>query len=338
MSDRLRVGVVGLGYWGPNLARNFAQLPGAELVWCCDADAERQGRFAAQFPDTRMTGRFDDLIEDEALDAVVVATPVPSHHALARRALLAGKHAFVEKPLAWTVAEARELEALAAERSRIVMVGHLLRFHPAVVKLRELIDSGELGDVLYVYGNRQNLGVIREDENALWSLGVHDISVVLYLLGGRPLEVSARGECYLRPGVEDVVFGYLKLASGQVGHLHLSWLDPHKMRKMTVVGSKRMAVFDDMEADRKVTVYDKGPVLIAPGKISTHTGDITSPAVSREEPLRIECQAFLDAVRSGDPGHPANAAEGVAVVEVLEAMQRSLEQGGAPVTLEGVRA
>ena len=160
-----------------------------------------------------MTGRFDDLIEDETLDAVVVATPVPTHHALARRALLAGKHVFVEKPLAWTVAEARELEALAAERSRIVMVGHLLRFHPAVVKLRELIESGELGDVLYVYGNRQNLGVIREDENALWSLGVHDISVVLYLLGGRPVEVSARGECYLRPGVEDVVFGYLKLAS-----------------------------------------------------------------------------------------------------------------------------
>jgi predicted dehydrogenase len=218
------------------------------------------------------------------------------------------------------------------------MVGHLLRFHPAVVKLRELIESGELGDVLYVYGNRQNLGVIREDENALWSLGVHDISVVLYLLGGRPVEVSARGECYLRPGVEDVVFGYLKLASGQVGHLHLSWLDPHKMRKMTVVGSKRMAVFDDMEADRKVTVYDKGPVLTAPGKISTHTGDITSPAVSREEPLRIECQAFVEAVRSGDPVHPANAAEGVAVVEVLEAMQRSLEQGGAAVTLEGVRA
>ena len=338
MSDRLRVGVVGLGYWGPNLARNFAQLPDAELVWCCDADEQQQARFAAQFPETRMTGRFDDLIEDETVDAVVVATPVPTHHALARSALLAGKHVFVEKPLAWTVAEARELEALAAERSRIVMVGHLLRFHPAVVKLRELIESGELGDVLYVYGNRQNLGVIREDENALWSLGVHDISVVLYLLGGRPVEVSARGECYLRPGVEDVVFGYLKLASGQVGHLHLSWLDPHKMRKMTVVGSKRMAVFDDMEADRKVTVYDKGPVLTAPGKISTHTGDITSPAVSREEPLRIECQAFVEAVRSGDPAHPANAAEGVAVVEVLEAMQRSLEQGGAAVTLEGVRA
>jgi predicted dehydrogenase len=338
VSERLRIGVVGLGYWGPNLARNFSQMPEAELVWCCDADPQRHAKFAAQFPESRFTTELDDLLADDALEAVVVATPVPTHHAVARRVLEAGKHVFVEKPLAWTVAEARELEALAAERGLTLMVGHLLRFHPGVVKLRQLIESGELGDVLYVYGNRQNLGVIREDENALWSLGVHDISVVLYLLGGRPVEVSARGECYVRPGVEDVVFGYVKLASGQVGHLHLSWLDPHKMRKMTVVGSKRMAVFDDMESDRKVTVYDKGPVETAPGKISTHTGDITIPVISLEEPLRIECRAFVQAVRSGDPAHPANAAEGVAVVEVLEAMQRSLDQGGMTIALEPATA
>jgi predicted dehydrogenase len=333
VSAPLRVGVVGLGYWGPNLARNFSQLPEAELAWCCDADEARRARAAGQFPEARMTARFEELLEDSSLDAVAVATPVPTHHALAKAAIGAGKHVFVEKPLAWTAAEARELAALAGKSGRTLMVGHLLRFHPAVVKLRELIDSGELGDVLYVYGNRQNLGVIREDENALWSLGVHDISVVLYLLGGRPVEVSARGESYVRPGVEDVVFGYVKLATGQVGHLHLSWLDPHKMRKMTVVGSKRMAVFDDMEPERKVTVYDKGPVEIAPGKISTHTGDITIPAISREEPLRIECRAFVEAARSGDPSHPANAAEGVAVVEVLEAMQQSLERGGSTIAL-----
>jgi predicted dehydrogenase len=338
VSAPLRIGVVGLGYWGPNLARNFSQLPEAELAWCCDTDESRHARFAAQFPQARFTTDPEELLRDATLEAVVVATPVPSHHAVARRALEAGKHVFVEKPLAWTVAEARELEALAAERGLTLMVGHLLRFHPGVVKLRELIESGQLGDVLYVYGNRVNLGVIREDENALWSLGVHDISVVLYLLGGRPIEVSARGECYLRPGVEDVVFGYVKLATGQIGHLHLSWLDPHKMRKMTVVGSKRMAVFDDMESDRKVTIYDKGPTEIAPGNITTHTGDITIPVISREEPLRIECRAFVAAVRAGDPAHPANAAEGVAVVEVLEAMQRSLEQGGATVALEPATA
>ena len=338
MSDQVRIGVVGLGYWGPNLARNFSQLPEADLVWCCDADDARRERVAAQLPKVRLTARYEDLLEDESLDAVVVATPVPTHHALAREALLAGKHVFVEKPLAWTAADARDLDSLSNETGRTLMVGHLLRFHPGVVKLRELIESGELGDVLYVYGNRQNLGVIREDENALWSLGVHDISVVLYLLGGRPVEVSARGESYVRPGVEDVVFGYVKLATGQVGHLHLSWLDPHKMRRMTVVGSKRMAVFDDMEPERKVTVYDKGPMEIAPGKITTHTGDITIPAISREEPLRIECRAFIEAVRSGGHAHPANGAEGVAVVEVLQGMQRSLEEGGATVALEAATA
>jgi len=338
VSDPLRIGVVGLGYWGPNLARNFSQLPEANLVWCCDADEARRERVAAQLPGVRLTSQFETLLDDDSLDAVVVATPVPTHHALAKAALMAGKHVFVEKPLAWSVADAQELDAVSAETGLTLMVGHLLRFHPGVAKLRELIDSGDLGDVLYVYGNRQNLGVIREDENALWSLGVHDISVVLYLLGGRPVEVSARGESYLRPGVEDVVFGYVKLATGQVGHLHMSWLDPHKMRRMTVVGSKRMAVFDDMEADRKVTVYDKGPVQIAPGKITTHTGDITIPAISREEPLRIECRAFIEAVRSGDRSHPANGAEGVAVVEVLQAMQRSLEDGGATVALAAATA
>jgi predicted dehydrogenase len=338
VSTPLRVGVTGLGYWGPNLARNFAQLPDAELTWCCDADDERRAKAAEQFPDARMTARFEDLLDDPSLDAVVIATPVPTHHGLASTALRAAKHVFVEKPLAWTSTEARELGALAAEQRRTLMVGHLLRFHPGVVKLRELIDSGELGDVRYVYGNRVNLGVIRAEENALWSLGVHDISVILYLLNGQPIEASAEGACYVRPDVEDVVFGFVKLGNGQVGHLHLSWLDPHKMRKMTVVGSRKMAVFDDMESERKVTVYDKGETKTPTGQISTHTGDIWTPAISLEEPLRIECRAFLEAIRSGDPGHPANAAEGVAVVEVLEAMQRSLEQGGAPVALEQATA
>jgi predicted dehydrogenase len=243
----------------------------------------------------------------------------------------------VEKPMAWSVEQARDLRDLAAETGRVLMVGHLLRFHPGVVKLRQLIDSGELGDVRYVYGNRQNLGVIREDENALWSLGVHDISVVLHLLDGRPVEVWARGEAYVRPAVEDVVFGYVKFDTGQIGHLHLSWLDPHKMRKMTVVGSTKMAVFDDMEPERKITIYDKGPVVHSTGGVSTHTGDIHIPEISREEPLRIECRAFLEAVRAGHVER-AGPDEGLAVVEVLQAMQRSLEQGGVTQVLEPARA
>jgi predicted dehydrogenase len=337
VSGPVRIGMVGLGGWGKNLLRNFGALPEADLAWCCDADPDSRARYAEQYPDARFTGSLDELLADPELEAVVLATPVPTHSELARRSLEAGKHVMVEKPMTWRLEEARELRDLVHRTGRVLMVGHLLRFHPGVEMLRELIDSGELGEVRYVYGNRVNLGVIREDENALWSLGVHDISVVLHLIDGRPVEVWARGEAYVRPGVEDVVFGYVKFDSGQIGHLHLSWLDPHKMRKMTVVGSSKMAVFDDMEADRKVTVYDKGPVITPSGGISTHTGDIRIPAISREEPLRIECRAFLEAVRSGVVTR-AGADEGLAVVEVLDAMQRSLDQGGATISLEGARA
>jgi predicted dehydrogenase len=335
VSEPVRVGMVGLGGWGKNLLRNFATLPQSELRWACDADPDARAMYEPANPGVRFTADYRDLLSDPELEAVVLATPVPTHFELARQALDAGKHVLVEKPMTWRAAEARELRDLVRAANRTLMVGHLLRFHPAVDKLRELIDTGELGAVRYVYGNRLNLGVIREDENALWSLGVHDISVVLHLIDSAPVEVWARGEGYVRPAVEDVVFGYIRFASGQIGHLHLSWLDPHKMRKMTVVGSARMAVFDDMEPERKVTVYDKGPVIIPDGSISTHTGDIHIPQISREEPLRIECRSFLEAVRSGEVAR-AGVDEGLAVVEVLEAMQTSLERGGETIRLAEV--
>ena len=335
MSEPVRVGMVGLGGWGKNLLRNFAALPQSDLRWACDADPGARAMYEPANPGVRFTADYRDLLSDPQLEAVVLATPVPTHFELARQALAAGKHVLVEKPMTWRAAEARELRDLVRAANRTLMVGHLLRFHPAVDKLRELIDTGELGDVRYVYGNRLNLGVIREDENALWSLGVHDISVVLHLIDSEPAEVWARGEGYVRPAVEDVVFGYIRFASGQIGHLHLSWLDPHKMRKMTVVGSAKMAVFDDMEPERKVMVYDKGPVIIPDGSISTHTGDIHIPQISREEPLRIECRSFLEAVRSGEIAR-AGVDEGLAVVEVLEAMQTSLERGGETIRLAEV--
>ena len=337
MTAPVRVGMVGLGGWGKNLLRNLGALPEAELAWCCDADQGRRDAYQAAYPGVRFTADVQQLLADPELEAVVLATPVPTHYELARRSLEAGKHVLVEKPMTWRAEEARELREVVSATGLVLMVGHLLRFHPGVEKLRELIDTGELGTVRYVYGNRQNLGVIRPDENALWSLGVHDISVVLHLVDGRPVEVWSRGEAYVRPNVEDVVFGYIKFDTGQVAHLHLSWLDPHKMRKMTVVGSRKMAVFDDMEADRKVTVYDKGDIVIPSGGISTHTGDITIPAISREEPLRLEVRAFLEAVRSGTVTR-AGVDEGLAVVEVLEAMQRSIDAGGDTVPLEGARA
>jgi predicted dehydrogenase len=334
----VRVGLVGLGYWGPNLARNFDRLPGAELRWCCDRSEEALHRHRPHFPSARFTDRLDDLLADPDTDAIVLATSVPTHYALARQALEAGKHALVEKPLAQSAEEARDLRDIARREGRVLMVGHLLRFHPGVRKLRELIESGQLGEIFYAYGNRQNLGKVRSDENALWSLGAHDISVLLYLLGSRPVEVSARGACYLQPTVQDVVFCHLRFETGQLGNLHLSWLDPHKMRRMTVVGSEKMAVFDDMETDRKVTVYDKGahvnPQYRSYGEyISVRFGDIHIPRISNEEPLRIECRHFVEAVRTGsEPA--AGPDEGVAVVEVLEALERSLQAGGETVALE----
>jgi predicted dehydrogenase len=323
-----KVGLAGLGYWGPNLARSFDDL--AELAWLCDLSPDLLVRYGPRYPQARTTDRFDDLLEDDSLEAIVVATPVPSHYELTRRALNAGKHVFVEKPPALSGAEADELVAIAGERGLVLLPGHLLLYHPAVAKLRELIDSGELGQMLYVYGNRQNLGQIRKDENALWSLGTHDLSVILHLVGEEPSEAWARGESFIREGVEDVVFCYLRFPSGVVAHMHLSWLDPHKMRKLTVVGRHKMAVFDDMELERKVTVYDKGTEQRAEsyGEWRTRTGDIYIPKIANDEPLRLECTHFLSLVAGeGDP--LAAARDGASVVRVLEQLQLSLERAPA---------
>jgi predicted dehydrogenase len=318
-----RIGQVGLGYWGPNLARNFDDL--AELVWLCDVDTEHLDRIATRHPTARTTVHYEDLLEDGTLDAVVIATPVPLHYQMAKDALEAGKHVLVEKPPAMRAAEMEDLCALAAERERVLLPGHLLLYHPGVRKLKELIDGGELGELLCIYGNRQNLGRIRKDENALWSLGVHDLSVVLYLVGEEPHELVAHGNSFLTPGVEDVVFCYLRFPSGKIAHLHLSWLDPHKMRKITVVGRDKMAVFDDMELERKVTVYDKAPWQRARtyGEWQTRSGDIYIPKIATDEPLKLECRHFLALLRGeGDPHEAAYG--GLAVVRALEQLQDTL--------------
>src|SRR5438874_2627985 len=234
-----RLAQVGLGQWGQNLARNFDDL--AELVWLCDLDDERRAELAQRYPGTRVTKDVDDILADDSIEAVVIATPVPTHHELARRALEADKHVLVEKPPAMHGAEMEELCELAEERARVLMPGHLLLYHPGVRKLKEIVDSGDLGDVLCVYGNRQNLGTIRTQENALWSLGVHDLSVLLYLIDEEPSELWAHGNAFLNRGVEDVVFCYLRFPSGKIAHMHLSWLDPHKIRRITVVGRDRLS-------------------------------------------------------------------------------------------------
>ena len=320
----MRLAQVGIGQWGKNLLRNFAEL--ADVTWLCDADPQRLAEFGARHPSARTTQQHDQGLADESLDGVVVATPVPTHYELSKRALEAGKHVFVEKPPAMHGAEMEELCELAEERNLVLMPGHLLLYHPGVVKLRQLVDSGELGEVLCVYGNRQNLGTIRLHENALWSLGVHDLSVLLYLVDEEPSELWAHGNAFLNPGVEDVVFCYLRFPSGKIAHMHLSWLDPHKIRRITVVGRDKMVVFDDMELERKITVYDKAPEqpTTTYGEWRTRTGDIYSPKIPNTEPLRVECEHFLSLVRGeGDPLRAAR--DGLVVVRALEQLQASLE-------------
>jgi predicted dehydrogenase len=302
----------------------------AELAWVVDTDEGRQADYAARYPKAQVTASFSDALADDTVDAVAIATPVPTHYALARQALEAGKHVFVEKPPAMRGEEMEELVALARANDRVLMPGHLLLYHPGLRKVKELVDAGALGDVACVYGNRQNLGVIRSNENALWSLGVHDLSVILWLLDEEPVEAVAHGVDYLQKGIEDVVFCFLRFPSGRVAHMHLSWLDPHKMRRMTVVGREKMVVFDDMELERKVTVYEKGPWEPSEsyGEWRTRTGDIFSPKIANTEPLRLELEHFLRLVEEG-PGSYREATDGLAVVRTLDRLTESL-RAGAP--------
>ena len=318
-----RVGLVGLGYWGPNLARNFDDL--GALVALCDLDPELRGRFAARYPNITIYEDYAEMLARADLEAVVVATPVPTHYALAKQALEAGKHVFVEKPPAMRAVEMEELVGLAAESELVLMPGHLLLYHPGVQKVKHMIDAGDLGDIFCIYGNRQNLGVIRKDENALWSLGVHDLSVILYLLDEEPEEMWAHGNAFLTPGVEDVVFCYLRFPSGRIAHMHLSWLDPHKMRRLTVVGRDKMVVFDDMELERKVTVYEKSPWKRAEtyGEWQTRSGDISIPKIPTDEPLRLECTHFLQLIGGGGDRQKV-ARDGARVVRALEMLTDSL--------------
>ena len=322
----IRLGVVGLGYWGPNLARNFAAIPGCEVSWLCDASAEARAKVAQTLPGARLAEDIDELLSDSGLDAVVLATPVRSHAALATRVLEARKHCFVEKPLATTVADAQLAVDAAARTGKLLMVGHLLEYHPAVTRLKELVAKGELGELFYLYGNRVNLGKLRADENALWSLGAHDVSVVLHLIGEDPIACTAHGRSYVREGVEDVVFCYLRFPSGVVAHLHLSWLDPHKERRLTVVGARRMATFDDMRLEGKLTVWDKGFDEDARswGEYVARSGESFSPRIANVEPLRVECEHFVECVRTGATPR-SDGASGLRVVRVLEGLQVSLD-------------
>ncbi len=329
--------VVGAGAWGRNLIRNF-RATGA-LTAVCDSDATALARIRQEWPELHTTGSLSALLDTAGLDAVVIATNSSTHYALAKQALEADKHVFVEKPLAQSVAHAEALVELAARQDRVLMVGHLLRYHPAVDFLRELVQAGELGEVCYAYCQRVNLGKIRSDENALWSFGPHDVSVILDLLDAMPARVSATGQAYVQDGVEDVVFVQLTFPSGQLASIHLSWLDPHKIRRLTLVGDRKMAVFDDMESTEKVRIYDKGVdggggrIVDYKDALTLRFGDIHIPHLRMREPLSLECQAFLRATR-GEESPRTDGADGLRVVRVLEAAAASLAAGGQPVELD----
>ncbi|MFQ5569542.1 MAG: Gfo/Idh/MocA family protein [Rhodothermales bacterium] len=334
------IGQVGIGYWGKNLLRNFASIPGVEVVMACDQREDVRDRIARQHPGVTTTSRYEEVLRHPDIDGVVVATETPQHFAMAEAALQAGKHVFVEKPMAQTVAEAERLVELAEAQDRHLMVGHLLLYHPAFRHVEDLIAQGDLGEVYYLYSMRVNLGIIRQRENAFESLAPHDLSVALSFLNKKPVAVSAQGQAYLQPAIEDVAFATVFFEGGALAHLHTSWLDPHKVRKVTVVGSKKMAVIDDVEATEKVRLYDKG-VAIRHGEeryanyaeaMTIRTGDIHIPRIDMKEPLRLECRHFIDCIRTGRTPR-SDGRNGLAVVRLLDAAQRSLVQNGMTVDL-----
>ena len=329
---------VGVGAWGQNHIRTFSSLNDCYLKICCDKRKEVLEKIETIYNrKLKLTTQFEDILQDEEIEAVVIATPAPTHASLAIQALSAGKHVFVEKPLALGVEEGKSVQEAARKNKRILMVGHLLLYHPAVLKLKSYIRSGELGKILYLYSTRVNLGKIREEENALWSLTSHDVSVALFLLEDTPEEVTAKGESYIRKGIEDVVFVTLKFKNDVLVQIHASWLDPHKMRKFTVVGSKKMAVFDDMQTSEKIRLYDKGvdhkvDYQTYAEYLALRNGDINIPRIDMMEPLQIECQHFLDCIKN-DSQPISNGDNGMETLKVLEAAQTSLNKGGLPVNI-----
>lgn len=334
----LNVAVVGIGEWGKNLVRNFHEIKGVSLKICCDLSNDRLLMLKERYPRIEITTDYEKVLGDENVGAVVVATPTPTHFELAKMALRADKHVFVEKPLTLDYARAKDLVDLARSSGRTIMVGHLLEYHPAVIEMKRRISQDELGELWYVYSERLNLGQVRTMENALWCLAPHDVSVILYLLDLAPIEVSAQGESFLQreKKVEDVAFINIRFEAGLLAHIHVSWLDPHKVRKMTLVGSKKMMVFDDMESRDKLKIFNKGVVknsLDDEVEFNIRYGDVHIPRIEWAEPLRLECLHFIECVEENKAPR-SGGEDGLRVVRVLGAAQESLDKGGMPVRVQ----
>ncbi|HAV60745.1 MAG TPA: gfo/Idh/MocA family oxidoreductase [Verrucomicrobiales bacterium] len=338
MKKKINIGVIGCGYWGPNLIRNFNSLAGCRLKTVCDLDERRLRHMKELYPAVDTTRRMDDLIEDAELDAIVVATSVRFHYPMAKKVLEAGKHVFIEKPMARSSAECEELNAIAAKKGLIIMIGHTFLYSSPVRKIKELVQAGEIGKLCYISSRRLNLGLFQKDINVMWDLAPHDLSIILYIMDEHPLAVNCQGNANVTVGIEDIINLSLTYRNGRFATVQNSWLDPRKVREMTIVGTKKMIVYDDIQPLEKIRIYDarveRPPHYdtFAEFQYSYHYGDLHVPYVKQEEPLKVETQHFIDCINSGarpiSSGH-----EGLELVRILESASLSLQQGGAAIPL-----
>ena len=338
MTKQIKVGVVGCGYWGPNLIRNFRSLPDCHLKMMCDTNQQRLTHLKSLYPEVEVETDYDHMLNGVGLDAVVIATAVRSHYPLAKASLLAGKHTFIEKPMASSSHECEELIEIARKKGLVLMIGHTFLYSPAVRKIKEIVDSGDIGEIRYIYARRLNLGLFQKDINVAWDLAPHDIAIVLSIIGEQPVTVNCQGSAHITPGIEDVTTMCLSFQKQRTAIIQSSWLDPRKVREMTIVGSKRMIVYDDVAPLEKIRIFDARVECpphydtFAEFQYAYHYGDVYSPYLKQEEPLKTECQHFLDCIKFGRTPLTSGQ-QGLELVRILEASSESLKKGGAPVLL-----
>ena len=339
MTKEITVGVVGCGYWGPNLVRNFRALPHCNLKMMCDVSESRLKHLKSLYPEVEGVTQYDSLLNGSGVDAVVIATAVKTHFPLAKASLSAGKHTFIEKPMAASSAECEELITIAQEKGLVLMIGHTFLYSPAVRKIKEIVTAGDVGEIRYICARRLNLGLFQKDINVAWDLAPHDLSIILHIMDEQPVSINCRGTAHITPGVEDVTSISLHFRKERSALIHSSWLDPRKIREMTIVGSKRMIVYDDIAQQEKIKVYDtrveRPPHYdtFAEFHYAYHYGDVYVPYIKQEEPLKTECQHFLDCIRQGTTPL-TNGQRGMELVRILEASSQSIKLNGAPIDLQ----
>jgi len=335
----MNICVIGCGYWGPNLIRNFNAISDCNMSMCCDLQPKNLERMKSLFPGIEATMDYRAILESKAIDAVAIATPVSSHYKMASDFLQAGKHVMVEKPLAASRQQCLDLIKIAKQQNRVLMVGHTFEYSAPVNKMKEIVANGELGEILYIRSDRLNLGLFQQDINVVWDLAPHDISIALYLLGKEPTTVQGQGKWHYFENIEDVATATLNFDSGEIAFIHTSWLDPYKVRKMTLVGSKKMLVYDDTHPNEKIKLFDKG--IDAPPHYDTYGefqfayryGDIFSPRIDDREPVRVECEHFIECIR-GSKTPRSDGYSGLRVVTILEAICESIKKGGAQIQVQ----